>query len=454
MNQTIETLKVIFPMAVISKLEEVLANSNNNLDLACAILLSELEDSKAQHEKDQDILTMEKDLYTLFDMFPNVLSHHIKSVYIKNQQDINRTIQELLNFCILTPEDVQNQKEYDARSKAHIDNLQGNKKYWKNNKESIQLIIDYGNVSPEIASKAFFTNSFNSIKALINLVYCYDDYLNQSSTKSFEQQSDMLGQNNITMGGKVQFNQDISHRRDQTQLDFNNSKNVLSKKNVCSFPRNYICDNSSPQYIELKSIIQSNHALKNINSHFFKKALEFYNGDVIKTVSLGLLIADHNCSSFTFEFMTSQDSNSKNTSYQKSTHKGNIKDCRIKDNKNLGIFSDSIKYERAIDIIDNLFNKPIVDLHNFFPDEAEAIVNECLKRWWLQEKSLRERNKQNLKQIKVLNVPQLVIITGRGIHSVGGKSVIRQKIKKILIDGHYLILEEPSYFVILGKKRR
>lgn len=87
------------------------------------------------------------------------------------------------------------------------------------------------------------------------------------------------------------------------------------------------------------------------------------------------------------------------------------------------------------------------------PYEAELIAERCLNVWWTKELALREMNGQRLNQIKAINLAPFKIITGRGLHSVGGVSKVRIKVKKFLDTCLYSYTEEASYFIVEGKKK-
>ena len=119
---------------------------------------------------------------------------------------------------------------------------------------------------------------------------------------------------------------------------------------------------------------------------------------------------------------------------------------------NFDVFVDDESYKKGLTIVQDTFTNYRADLHGFLPDEAVSIVRECLKKWWAEELILREQKAQRLNQRIVANVKPFTIITGRGIHSVGGVSKVRKKVKYFLENNTFVFLEEPSFFIVEGKK--
>ena len=104
-------------------------------------------------------------------------------------------------------------------------------------------------------------------------------------------------------------------------------------------------------------------------------------------------------------------------------------------------------------MISRLFETYSLDFHGFLPSTAVELLKKALEIWWGEELSEREMNaKRSITNNKALYVKPLTVITGRGMHSVGGISKVRVQVKKYLTSNNYIFWEEPSFFTIEGKK--
>lgn len=454
MAEEISTLQDLFPTKTIYELETVLASADGDLSIACSMLFGE-EDSVNSAGSKQMSETSETGWGILLDMFPNVDQKEIKRIYEENDNDVDVSIQHLLSFQLLSQEDLEHQKYYEEQALRRED-ANCSDKVWGSGKESTGLIVEYSGVSERIAKSAYYRNSFNASRALIDLIYNYKEYIKRDDKDiSRPTTPNILANDKFPrVGGKVQSSRGFAHARD------NGEKDLKSRECSPEIADSDVPLNSSYKYslqnkegIELEEILRSNIYLKSIKHTFFEKALEFYNGDVTKTILLGKLILDTNCAQYTYGYLAKPQYGTATTI--KSVKKPVIRTTKVAHEEktlNFDVFVDDESYKKGLTIVQDTFANYRADLHGFLPDEAVSIVRECLKKWWAEELILREQKAQRLNQRIIANVKPFTIITGRGIHSVGGVSKVRKKVKNFLENNSFVFLEEPSFFIVEGKK--
>lgn len=95
----------------------------------------------------------------------------------------------------------------------------------------------------------------------------------------------------------------------------------------------------------------------------------------------------------------------------------------------------------------------ILDLHGYTVAEAVSLANATAAAWWEEEQRLRIEN-GNLENVgsKAAYVEDLRIITGRGIHSIGGPK-IRGAVIRLFAQNGYIIEEMVGNIIVRGKRR-
>ncbi|KOG98235.1 Cue2p [Saccharomyces eubayanus] len=431
-DSQISILMDMFPTVSGSILQEHLLKNNNDLELAICLLLKE----------NDEVATTDNELHQLYDMFPHIDCDIIKDQFTANEKSVELTISDLLNYEIL-------QKLKEDQTPSH-DSVQqdGTKNNWKLTNDHIQTIIKFTDAPKNIAQKYFVENSFDSISAVIKIVLDYydKDHFTQTPTTV----NSKIRLTAPVKGGRVQSSMGLAHVLKQGEKSTKESGENIKRV------KTYKHSSSSPQMIELNEMIEGNHDLKAINHEFLQKCLQFYDGDIMKVLDLSsLLIKDDKSITKTWNFdggftLTSQD-NCKQHSSKPSTPPNSHKNCVKK-----SPFQNKETHEEAVAIINNLFQTYRLDFHGFLPNEAVSILKLALNKWWSKEVTERELNSHNINAYgsKVQFVSPLVVVTGRGIHSVGGISKVRLQVKNFLDKNHYVFWEESSFFRVEGKKRK
>ncbi|CAN3353292.1 hypothetical protein DICA3_A05336 [Diutina catenulata] len=95
-----------------------------------------------------------------------------------------------------------------------------------------------------------------------------------------------------------------------------------------------------------------------------------------------------------------------------------------------------------------------LDLHGLLLQPAMSIARTALAEWWSSELKARETQGELHKfGARAQFAGSVNIVTGRGLHSAGGVSVIRRGIANLLKIGRYTYDEEAGSFEVTGKLR-
>ncbi|CAN3376678.1 hypothetical protein DIURU_004465 [Diutina rugosa] len=94
-----------------------------------------------------------------------------------------------------------------------------------------------------------------------------------------------------------------------------------------------------------------------------------------------------------------------------------------------------------------------LDLHGLRLAEAVDVTRKALTLWWQNELHSREQQGQLHKYgSKAQFAGSVKVITGRGLHSEGGVSVIRKAVDGLLRMGNYTFESQVGAFVVTGKR--
>ncbi|CCD27399.1 Cue2p NDAI_0K02080 [Naumovozyma dairenensis CBS 421] len=487
--------------------------SGNNANASASASASANANANAK-DNTKSISEGEQKLQTYLDMFPTIAKSFIKSAYkryhnSKPHISDDELITELLNFELLSSEDAKAQKIIQNQIKLKKNDTTmnmkiGKKNPWNSVSDNIQTIIQFTMVSRDVASRYLFHNQMNPVLAIIDIIF---NYTNTTIEKNQNLHQKVEGKEapatisstfirNKANYGRVQSNNGFAHlsTKTQQQRSKSNSSRTIPEKKISNEevilstfvpsqetgkPFRYSAND--PNVIELNSIINddSNLPLKSINPLFYKNCLRFFNGDINKIIPLALFIIKDNLANATFihnlgtkennvnpnddtsnyKFIevTSSSSKRKATKKHKSTSRSNSAD-------NLSIstplqqpnnFKD---YQReGLQMISNLFETYTLDFHGFQSSDAINILKLGLNKWWSKELLEREINSKKYsitKSNKVIYLKPLTLITGRGLHSVGGVPRIKIQVKKYLNQNNFVYWEEPSFFIVEGKRQK
>ncbi|KAL6933735.1 hypothetical protein ACO0R3_001513 [Hanseniaspora guilliermondii] len=97
----------------------------------------------------------------------------------------------------------------------------------------------------------------------------------------------------------------------------------------------------------------------------------------------------------------------------------------------------------------------VVDLHGQTVAGSLMTISKSVRNWWRRELYLRGNNAVNLqdaKSHKALYTGQLKIITGKGLHSKNGISIIKIQCRNYLRLNFYTFEEHDGYFIVTGRQ--
>lgn len=446
----LDELALIFPDKRHAQILRALESANGDSHEACAILLSESSSEPVQVSDPLDELKA---------MFPNVDSKTIEDVY-QRSKSIEAATSELLSLPMLSLVDDEEQKHAERQLKdGQCDKITNNqnawqKTSWKMNSDKIRTIRHYTAVSDTKARQAFHENSFSAVKSIIQLIWD-QNYFSNSGSKHKEPEPRVKK----SRGGRVQAATGFAHATgfaDESKSSFKVLENTDNDADVADKEVEgiYVYSDNSKEAQELKDVLQSNAELRTINLAFLKRALTFYRGDLQLTMSLALFILEANGAKATYHSVPDPKEMFNFTIAQSKSQKNKATAVSIMDTTHLTpqAFQNDEHYHEGRRMIQNVLTTTRFDFHGFVPKDAIQVLQECLDKWWNQEIREREMNSQNLSISKALNVAPIEIVTGRGIHSAGGISTLKIKVRKFLNDNHYVYWEEPAYFIVQGRK--
>ncbi|CCE62556.1 hypothetical protein TPHA_0C04060 [Tetrapisispora phaffii CBS 4417] len=457
----IELLKSIFRDHSIATIKKALEGSNNDIELASSMILSDKSDTL----QDVNIVNdeLESELDRLSKIFPSIEKVEIEKL-LKDSNGKYDIIPELLNLEHIHSQDIQDQRKLqnsiveDQNQKKILDNTA-----WVSKDQYTNEIVKYTFVSKETASHFYYKNACNFLLAILDII---QSTLNPIEAVKNPSSSNLKGNlkelrknkfNGKIMGGKVQTNNSLAHfkRGDKNQNMYSLLNDGLPINSEETDP---ISTASMIDDELVNDLIRNNSCIGSLNRHTIYQFFIFYKGDIEKTVALALLFIQNNYK----DLETLQNSvvltfNSKEILRSPQGKKSNIS-SKSTQNKLLPKsslqkkgFVNTSNFNLASEMVDHLFENYRLDFHGFLPNEAILTLQHSLNIWWSSEMDEREVAVQKLSTSKVMNVKPLQVITGRGIHSANGISQVRIKVKKYLVDQGFIFLEEGSYFIVEGK---
>ncbi|SMN18890.1 similar to Saccharomyces cerevisiae YKL090W CUE2 Protein of unknown function [Maudiozyma saulgeensis] len=442
----------MFPEMDTETITNALRSSKNNLDLAISFLLSDVaSDTNIKSISDDDENIKTPKLVDLYEMFPKINSNIIRSYYNSHERDVKRTIVALLDYELLSAEDINDQKRVERRIKNTIED--GNVNSWKSYNEKINLILKFTEVDAVSAKRYYQQNHMNPLMAII---YIIQKNIKSEQTIRPATSPATTGSTRTQLGGRVQSVNGFAYKPkifDEDKEPPCSVSGVDINARPWSNREKFVYSKSSSEIVELGNLISSNVDFRSINPVFVTHAIKYYNGCVAQTVDLLILLCSNKCSKFTF---INEDTNSDFIETNSWRSKSSTKAPR----GSYKTISNDIKqkYEpqsQKIDInytLDHLFENYRLDFHGLLPSQAVEILSRALTKWWNAEVEERELRRKRLNLVNVCCVNPLIVITGRGIHSVGGISKVRIQVKKFLENKNYVFDEEPSFFTVYGKR--
>lgn len=207
----------------------------------------------------------------------------------------------------------------------------------------------------------------------------------------------------------------------------------------------------------LKDFYSSNPVIQRSSEAFMWKALEFFEGDHIRVMSLMLTIFEHGLWDSTFDKPAVPQQLDSHVKYQK------MSDV-IRRSQPLKTANVGLKYRQNLEKADRdlvqsqltrFQTKFILDLHGLTVVGAIRATLMCLNKWWQTE--LNSRNQEGRLDKyggKAVFVDNAIVITGRGLHSAGGVARIKVAVKQYLDRNRFIYEEDVGRYVVSGLRRR
>ncbi|CDH17760.1 uncharacterized protein ZBAI_09548 [Zygosaccharomyces bailii ISA1307] len=424
MDHELATLVEMFPDRCLEDLHAALKSSKYIMDDACAMLLSEQQQPRANPVEE------------LQAMFPDVDANTVRQVF-KEQGSSDNAVAELLNHSLIIEESKEQKKRENENERSSNSSFSGPE-------QCIQIVQKYTDTTDAAAKQASYRSSFCAAKAIIATVESHQVQANpEKPARTVESKKLFTGPR-----GRVQGPSGIAHANSFMVLQPKDNSDSTSE-----VEQPYVYSKESLEGQELEDAIQSNLDLRSINPKFLRHALEFYKGDLHRTLSLAMFILDHRAAHYT------------HTDPPQSTEPPNISGfIRLQTRRrrsstgstspfNPSLWDDQLQ-DTANRMVQDVLVSPRLDFHGFLCNDALLVLHKCLNKWWEEELTQRELHNQKLSMSQVANVSPLTVITGRGIHSDNGVSKLKREVRKFLDKNDYKYHEDTAYFVVLGKKSR
>ncbi|GAV52048.1 hypothetical protein ZYGR_0AG00390 [Zygosaccharomyces rouxii] len=413
MDESVALLVEMFPNKPVDDLNLALKSSNGILDDACAMLVSE--DSSRENVNPHEQLKS---------MFPLVNQPTIDKVWNDQNGNFDATVVELLNHHMLLEENDNDSPEPSPKPES---------------KSTADIVQEYTGVTTNVARHFSYRSSFNVVKAIVAILDTYRE-------PPPEKKPPALSLPKRHAGGRVQGPKGAAH-----------SDKLASSSTREPSPSThnrppYVFSVESAEAQELEDAIQSNLNLRSIHPKFLHRALEYYRGDLLKTLQLAGLIIEENGTRYTYK--DAQEGPNEFVGFTEYKPRGKRRSPKGSNgNSNFSLQDDSY-FPIAHSMWSNVLTNTRLDFHGFLCSDAIQVLQKCLEKWWKYELDQRELNNQKLFMSQVANVDPLRVITGRGIHSDNGVSKLKTQVRRFLERNQYKYIEDTAYFIVVGKKVR
>lgn len=202
-----------------------------------------------------------------------------------------------------------------------------------------------------------------------------------------------------------------------------------------------------------------------------KEIMNYYEGDETKALHLIDYLEKNGYINESIEIVRNYKKN--NALYSAKFYESNLEAQNKKLKDSAQVHTDLIKKPKKIKYAVNLKQKAksqridmdsyaglepvplVVDLHGETVAGALMTISNSVRNWWHRELYLRGNkavNIQDAKSLKALYTGPLKIITGKGLHSKNGISIIRIQCRNYLRINFYTFEEHDGYFTVSGRQ--
>ena len=363
----------------------------------------------------------------LQEIFPDINPQLIEQALVKNKGDMDAASMDLLNPNSI---EVNNEKS------------QGNA--WKNNTDLLKQIKEFLNIDNDSGVEA------DPSKRVLE-----DEEINFHIRKCLQDYSETL--KSIVVNCRPKIREEVTIRNVGGRVQRGGYKNPTKvKKEYRLTPSTYKYKPNRGESLELQHMYLVNEQLQMLEESVLINALEFFEGDFDKVLQFAIEVLSNRPVEQlpTIEFSLSTDTKKKSrkqypsADLAKNFEKYSSKRRRSSSSLQPQYFANSEEISQYV-------SDSKVDLHGKTALEALSLTKKVLTAWWQEEIDHRiEHGKLNLYGSSATFVDSLLIITGKGIHSVGGVSIIRRYVKEHLVRSGYLFEEGVGNFEVKGMKKR
>lgn len=470
-----DILKELFPHIKDHELEQYLNSAASDLDLCVSMILSD-PDNLSHNDNDNDDDNNDDDTFDmgkeqtlapshqfeeLKSMFPKLDPKIIESVFQDENGKISNVITHLLNLEYINNETttenpvipvlLDSQNTFKQRKK--------NTNQWQNTYNDIDILTGLLNWNNDqsLLIQLYHENQFSVIKTLISIIlkeihaYQLPSPTSSISIATSKGKRFSRVQNNTGFAHNRNINVNENENENKSILNSNSNNNKKSSRNEDENENQN--ENLYISYEEYLSLIKQDKHCDGINPQFISKLFEYFQSNESKTnihychKILQYILDDPNGIALTFNKYTNE------TAWNLTSNKSKRSTTSTKSDSDIcnSIEIQSIYKDPKIN---NIFETYKLDFHGFTPRDAIIVLNNVMNKWWDEELKLRELNNYNMKQQRVTCLEPLILVTGRGIHSIGGKSPVRFQVKRYLQLNGYLFNEKPAYFEVYGKQKK
>lgn len=374
----------------------------------------------------------------LQEIFPHLSSPLIEQVLIKRNGDMDAASVDLLD-----PGSIETKGD---KSQANA---------WENNTDLMHRLKIFLNISDSgtTAGQNPTKRVLEDEEIQFHIRKCRQDY--SETLKSIIINCRPKVQHKVTVrdiGGRVQRGGSRTTSRSKTEYRLT--------------PSTYKYKANRAESLELQQMYLNNEELQMLDESVLINALEFYEGDCDKVLQFAIEVLSNRSVEQLPTVKYSLGIDSKNKLTKQSTSNG------IKPTHGEIVYQNLVesftgysakRRQSSLNFLTSITTKDIskyvsgskVDLHGKTALEALTLTRKVLDAWWQEEIEQRiEHGKLNLYGSLAVFVDNLLIITGRGIHSVNGISIVRRYVKDYLVRNRYVFDERVGNFEIKGMRKR
>lgn len=471
-SETFLKLKSIFPSISKQKICEVLEESDNDLTKSAELLICylQLQDSQnSDKEKTKQELnnptSFQYKVKKLKELFPKLQHKIILKALNDCSEDLEKATEDLLTQKLLKDIEaelgevsVSDLSTLNSSSSLSSPLSSSSSSFWLSSNSDIEKIVLTTGIDEKAARQFYHKNTANVYKSIIDIIYHYAE--EKSTAKVNKVDVVDLPEKFIPAGSRVQSAPYNNNRSvEGFKLTIQERDNLLRRKRsfTCN-EKEFRFSEEDPAYLELLFFVSTTSALNAINPEFYKSCFIFFSGDNSKIIDLSLNLIDKHLERLTY---LDSWSNPRKLEVSKINNNNDIntfsKVVRKTKKVSNGYSGDVVSLERSEVLmqekqISNSIENHVADLHGFRVKNAQTTTIKVTERWWNDELKAREISGNARYGEKAREIGALKIITGKGVHSVGGISKVRATVKKILQERQFIFIEDQSFFTIYGRR--